>query len=265
MRQCKLRSVLCFILSHAIRFLDWYHCLISQFSPFRLGGDVVERPLQADILVRGPSILDVGLQVIRAVTDHQAIHVREIDPTPRTIGGTGHTQGQDHHTTGVAVSHLSMRHRSYSRDSRSYSPVRRHYYRSDSRSISPRVSYSPVRRSRYRSDSRSISPRVQRHSRSVSPGGRNKSYSRSISPRPIRRTSRRSYSRSYSPKPRHSRRMSYSRSYSPRMRRSKRSRSRDASPQRNKSSRRYSRESYSHSRSVGSLSKSVSSSPSRSG
>lgn len=45
--------------------------------------------------------------MIRAVTDHQAIQVREIDPTPRTIGGTGHTQGQDHHTTGVAVSHLS--------------------------------------------------------------------------------------------------------------------------------------------------------------
>ncbi|KAM0953446.1 putative RNA recognition motif domain, nucleotide-binding alpha-beta plait domain superfamily [Dioscorea sansibarensis] len=159
----------------------------------------------------------------------------------------------------------ARRRRSYSHNSRSYSPVHRRYYRSNSRSISPKVSYSPVCRRRYRSDSQSISPRVRRHSRSVSPRGRNRSYSCSISPRPIGRTSRRSYSRSYSPKPKHSRRRSYSRSYSPWMRRSKRSRSCNASPQRNKNSMRYSRESYSHSCSVGSLSKSVSSSPSTSG
>ncbi|KAJ6797450.1 serine/arginine-rich splicing factor SR45a-like [Iris pallida] len=128
---------------------------------------------------------------------------------------------------------VRRRHRSYSRDSRSFSPVQsvspyygRHYYRSVSRSLSPR---------------RSVSPRGRCYSPSVSPRPRrSRSYSRSVSP-----GVRRSYSRSYSPAARSKRSPSYS-------------------PLPRRSTTRYSRESYSHSRSISRSSRSLSRSPVRS-
>nr|CAD1819404.1 unnamed protein product [Ananas comosus var. bracteatus] len=197
------------------------------------------------------------------------------------------------------VYHRGRRSRSYSCDSRSCSPdysvspyyCRRYYrsisrspsasrVRSYSRSFSPHRrslrrsysrSFSPPRRSLRRSYSRSFSPRrssMRSYSRSFSPPRRSsmRSYSRSFSP--PRKSSMRSYSQSISP-PRKSLR-SYSRSYFPRGSRLRRNYSRSCSPRyRSKRSlpcsrspsrgRRYSRESYSHSRSASSDSRSYSS------
>ncbi|ONK62001.1 uncharacterized protein A4U43_C08F35780 [Asparagus officinalis] len=136
--------------------------------------------------------------------------------------------------------YYERRHRSYSRDSRSYSPER-----------SVLRSVSPVTRRSLRRNPPSVSPRPRRSKRSYSP---------SVSP-DVRGRSRRSYSRSLSPGSRGgSSKRSGSRSYS--SKRSRRSPSSSCSESPRRSKRRHSRESYSHSRSMGS--RSVSSSPVRS-
>ncbi|OAY66981.1 Serine/arginine-rich splicing factor SR45a, partial [Ananas comosus] len=163
----------------------------------------------------------------------------------------------------ISCSPSASRVRSYSR---SFSPHRRSLRRSYSRSFSPprkslrrsySRSFSPPRRSSMRSYSRSFSPprrsSMRSYSRSFSPPRKSsmRSYSQSISPP---RKSLRSYSRSYFPRGSRLRR-NYSRSCSPRYR-SKRSLPCSRSPSRG---RRYSRESYSHSRSASSYSRSYSS------